>query len=386
MYSKLNLLVSFSILVISAPIFAEEHAQPTGSGTDTATTRPENNSRIDTREVDLISDLFDVPREVVQTRYGSELPAAIEQARPVSVGGQGEESGTAKIIAELIGTRSNDQLDSKVMPKIEAEMKNELSKDGTDKNRYLDFLKRVFWAGKIIDGKESTKPEAQAFNKEFKKAFKDNQDKIKDFYSKVDIAATGNEAAKKDVLNQVNRASVLSFIDSQRKAGNGKDVVNLVKALSSNEGGKKGEIYLKGKDNQVQSLVVGNTSSEILASLKTFSEKNNGFGNFSLSVTPPNALLTDGTVATTAQGGATPTAPAGGDVNIGTIRSTLQGNCLGCHGGTVTGTSVKDVRFVKDGKENTLKDIVRALTSISAMQTKVAPAVKSQIQSWAAQQ
>ena len=133
MVSKLNLLVSFSILIISSPIFADDHAQATGADAGSTSTRAAGDTKIDPKEVDIIADYFEVPREVVPTFYGTELPASIEKARPVSVGGQGDESGVSKIIAELIGTRSNDQMKNKVMPKIEDEMKKELDKDGTDR-------------------------------------------------------------------------------------------------------------------------------------------------------------------------------------------------------------------------------------------------------------
>ena len=358
MVSKLNLLVSFSILIISAPIFAaDDHAQATGSEPGSTSTRAPGDTKIDPKDVDLITNYFEVPSEVVQTRYGTQLPASIEKARPVSVGGQGDESGISKIIAELIGTRSNAQLEKKIMPRVEQEMKKELDKDGTDKNRYLDFLKRVFWAGKIIEGKESDKPEAQAFNKEFRKDFKENQDNIKQLYAKMESAANGNKADKEYVRKTVNHAAIFSFLDSQRKAGNEKDVATIVKALAWDNGGKN-ELYFKGKDNVVQTLPVGNTTPEIMSALRDFSDRNNGLGGFSLSLQKPGqtdiVLESKGTpstasTASSTQGGSAPS----GSADIGTIRSTIAANCTTCHehdGATVTGNSVKDFAFVTHGQ------------------------------------
>jgi hypothetical protein len=331
------LMMSVVVMALAAlPVRAAEHDRPSAKqgGTESSDTAEKKRSASSTdlskTQVDLISSLFELPEALVKDRYGTTLPEAIEKARSKKDGaanadGIAAEEPIAKILAELVTTRGNDLMKSKVMPKIQEEIKKEEDKDGSEKNRYLDFLKRVLWAGKVIEGEDSAKPEAQAFNKAFRDAIKKNQADVKEVMTKVKDALEGNKSAKEYLRDKINRASFPAFLDSQRKAGNEKIVADFAKAVSWNDNGKQ-VLYLKGKDNQIKTLPIGNTPSDIMSALKDFGDQNGGFQNYALSLYPP---ATPAPQASPKPG--EPTAQTGGALNDTTGLAALQKSCAPCH-------------------------------------------------------
>ncbi len=416
--------LTLSLAIVTLTLFAagasaeDQHAagDPAASTAkgpaDSATPRPEAPVLLRDKELNFLTSTFPLNATYVKKRYGATLPAAVDKAMAK------DEEPIAKVIAEFFGTVDRPGLE-KIAKTVEAEKANETTKDPRDE-RYLTLVTRLLWASKLLNGEPSKLPEAQEFNKKFagekldfkSGEFKKVQDKNEEVLSKMRDALNGNTDAKKFLRDNLNRDALLSFADGQRKGGNDKLAKDIVDAVSWNTNGQK-FIDVVGPNNQTGRLYLGSKPEEIGPALKAFSEKL-GFQGFSLSPTQVEAPAkewfagADGKLAigrpngvTAPQGPVakpdaqkgpnssttttTPPPPADGSASAAQVTSflTSTGQCNKCHAGTGTGSSLKDFKFAKGGKNFSLKEVLSAIDGNATMKNQVSQAAKDQIKKWA---
>jgi len=277
-------LVLFIFSSFQNPIFGEPAQHTPGQGgTDAAgRTTAVNNFKVDAKgeldEAKTLADIFSTSKEFIIRRYGKSGPEGLEKIKSTDFK-QRDEAGFSKVLAELFGTKDNDQV-AQMIPKIE-ELKTaataKVKESGGD--RYLEETKRMFWAAKYINGEPIKSEEAEAFYKFFRKDLADQLVANAEFKKKIEdnIAAGGNKDAVKDaVRKEVNHESLKAFLDSMASSKDPKSKkfgVDLADTVSFKDANGNKFLDFVGPSGEKQRFHLGKNSADIEKALSGASGK-----------------------------------------------------------------------------------------------------------------
>lgn len=429
MKALILILVILSSLGFSLVVGAEEHSTSSGAGKgdpkagaakgdEAKTERPaQEPTALKPQETNLLSSIFRIPTGVVNDLFGGKvrersIPAGVDAALA------GDETKLARIVADLYGTLNRKQADV-ALSVVEQQRTDELAKNPRD-GRFLALLDRLFWGGKILDGEPSNQEGSQKYNDAFNAAFKERQDRTGVIQEKVKEALAGNNQAKDFLRNNLNRRTLMAFLDAQRKSGNTQLANDLLQAIAfGGDNGKEKFIDLfNGKETH--RLNLGFTKESMEKALAAYSDARGGLHSTTLAGKPfiaPTRTFTlrnDGQLAAngpqaqpTADTGAPKTAaaqpkqrtpqrpqqpvdggkqttatsgpPTGGAQGAG-FAAFISRNCVGCHSQDPEGTA--DGRVRKGAQTYTIQQVIAAMGRVPAMRNGVSAEVKSQLQAF----
>ncbi len=266
---------SFQPLLAETPTPQAQNHGPQGAAqTGDRATAPNNfNTTEPHNELKALTSTFNFPETFVVRRWGVSGPQALDKIKSTDMN-QRDESEVSKLMAQLFGTRDNDQV-HEMIPKVES-MKNAASTSGKGdeaNNRYLEETKRLFWAAKYIDGEPIKSEEADKFYAFFKNDLAEVLKQNADFKQKIEdnIASGGNkDTVKEEVRNMVNHESLKAFLDSMagsKDAKSRKFGAELADTVSFKDANGNKFIDFNGPNGEKQRFHIGKTAPEIEKSL-----------------------------------------------------------------------------------------------------------------------
>jgi len=280
-------LVLFIFSSFLNPIYGEpaQPAQhtPGQGGTDAAgRTTAVNDFKVDPKgeldEAKALADVFATSKDFIIRRYGKSGPEGLEKIKSTDFK-QRDEAGFSKVLAELFGTKDNDQV-TQMIPKIEA-LKTAATAKAKESggDRYLEETKRMLWAAKYINGEPIKSEEAEAFYKFFRKDLADQLVANAEFKKKIEdnIAAGGNkDAVKEAVRKEVNHESLKAFLDSMASSKDPKSKkfgVDLADTVSFKDANGNKFLDFVGPSGEKQRFHLGKNSADIEKALTGASGK-----------------------------------------------------------------------------------------------------------------
>lgn len=277
----------FLLLSFIGPMsWAESVTHTENSGQTTASSiensqgqRPTQAAPLTDRELKFISDNFFLSQLTVWNRYSEKIPQAIEKAMK-----EQSEKESSQVIAELMGMVNKKQAELLLdNAKKEKETESAKKPNGGDE-RYIALMERFVWGAKLFLKSPSKEESAEKYNQEFQEAFKGVEAKNQEILEKVKQAADGNDQAKEWLRSNLDQSSLLSFVEGQKKFGNGQLADRILDAVSFKEG--KNKFLDMSLQNETQRLHLGQTQKSVSSTFDKFIESRRGFNGAVASFSP----------------------------------------------------------------------------------------------------
>ena len=189
---------------------------------------------------------------------------------------RGDDDTAAKTIATLMGLLNPTQL-KKAYGDLQGQVAA-LSKNNSDPTR-LSMARHVFWAVKEALGKDKDPSDAPegTFRELISAELKISKETTEAFKKKLGVAASGDESARKELLDSLDGESVLDFISAQLKSGDEDTAVKLAKVFGRKAADGMYYLDLSSRDVSFdsagkahQSLRLGKGDDQIKVALKAF--------------------------------------------------------------------------------------------------------------------
>lgn len=276
-------IIVLTLALISSSSFAENHSDAPSSVTqETTGQRATKADPLTEREIDFIAKHFFLSKTSITQKYAEKLPLAIEKAMK-----DGDEKESSQIIAQMMGMVNKKQAELVLEnAKKEKESENSKKPNGGD-DRYIALMERFIWGSKLFLKTPSKEESAEKYNQEFQEAFKGVAAKNEEILEKIKQAVDGNDQAKDWLRKNIDPNSLLSFVEGQKKYGNGELADRVLDAMSFKEG--KNKFLDMSLPNETQRLHLGQTSKSVSTALDKFIENKKGFNGALVSLTPHKA-------------------------------------------------------------------------------------------------
>jgi hypothetical protein len=281
-----RMISSFLLLLLTLPLFAEEHSSETSETKSGKRLAAEG--KIAPDAVKFLSTHFYKPEEIIRADYEKSIPDAIEKAIQNK-----DEGDISKILADLVATTNPVQAEAVIKDarkEIEDETKD---KDpGKFDTRYVALMERLVWAAMNRNGEFPDSDKAKDFNDAFKDPYTKARDFNKEANEKLKQAAEGNQQAREWVDKNVRKSTLLSLAEGQRITGNKKLSDTMIKGVSFKTGDQR-VLDMWGPGKEPQRLYLGSTDESASKAIDGFLSQKKSFGGNAVS---RKELPNDGTL------------------------------------------------------------------------------------------